>query len=183
MARKKKHKKSLPCMIKQFPNLPTYERMLQGGISIRNNAGLVDDPIRIDKLLKNGIIDEMQHLYGLQIITYWTIANRPFLRTASYEQRIGKGSMSGLEFINISRMSAEDKFYKTMEFLNERERLLISKICFDEMAAIDAGRAIGLPVNSITSFVRDAFNVLGNALSRTRDFSRKIEKALQIANN
>ena len=159
----------------KFPNYPTCERMQHNHVSIRNNIGLVDDPLRIDKMLKNGIIDEMQHLYGLQIITYWHIANRPFIRTASYEQRIGKGHGS-FEFINISRMSAEDKFYKTMAFLSERNRALISKICFDELPAIEAGRSMGLPVNSITVYVRAAFDALGDALSAMRDFKKQQEK-------
>lgn len=145
-------------------NLPTVERMLKGDVRIRSNAGLVDEPMRIDKLLNNRIIDEMQHLYGIQITTYWMIANRPFMRTASYEQRVGK-VLPGFDYINISRMSAKDKFYKTMEFLDARDRALISKIYFEEMGAIEAGRSLGLPVNSITVYVRAAFDALGNALT------------------
>ncbi|HEU5046251.1 MAG TPA: hypothetical protein VFT64_00240 [Rickettsiales bacterium] len=175
MARRKKHNKALLKQLDGYPNLPTQERIVKGGVLIRNNIGIVDEPLRIDKLLRNGIIDEMQHLYGLQIITYWTIANRPFLRGPSYEPRIGK-THSSLEFINLSRMSAEDKLYKTMDALNARERNLISKICFEEIAAIDAGRSMGLPVNGITVYVRAAFDALGNALSSMRTFCREQEK-------
>jgi len=177
--KKKKVKKQQNLALK-FPNLPTRERVSHGYVSICNNIGLAEDPLRIDKLLKNGIIDEMQHLYGLQIITYWHIANRPFIRTASYEQRIGKG-YSPMEFINISRMSAEDKFYKTMEFLSARDRLLVSKLCFDEMPAIEAGKSMGLPVNSITVYVRSAFDALGNALAQMRAFRKAQEKEQEEA--
>lgn len=156
-------------------NLPTKERINKGGIRICNNIGMQDNPLRIDKLMRNGIIDEMQHLYGMQIITCWMIANRAFIRAASYEMRIGK-IMPNLDFINLSRMSAEDKFHKTMALLNERERALISKICFDEMGAIEAGRSIGLPVNNITVYVRAAFDALGNALSEIRRQKREMEK-------
>lgn len=173
-AKQKKSAKHLSLALK-FPNLPTPERVGHGGISIRSNIALDSDPLRIDKLLKNGIIDEMHHLYGMQIITYWHIANRPFIRTASYEQRIGK-TLGNFEFINITRMSAEDKFHKTMAFLTERERGLITRICFDELPAIEAGRSLGLPVNSITVYVRDAFDALGNALGRMRDFRKAMEK-------
>ena len=176
MARKKKTGKKNALARKLQGNLPTQERILKGDISIRGNIGLVDEPMRIDKLLYNGVIDEMQHLYGMQIITYWLIANRPFIRTASYEQRIGK-SPQGAEHIHISRMGAEDKFYKTMAFMSERERALIRKICLEEIGAIEAGRSIGLPVNSITAYVRSAFDALGHALSRMRDFRRERERA------
>ncbi len=174
MARKRKPKNMLLGATDKLPNLPTHERMKKGHISIRNNIGLADDPLRIDKLLKNGIIDEMQHLYGMQIITYWTIANRPFIRSASFEPRIGR-LMPNFDHINISRMSAEDKFYKTMGFLSERDRGLISKICFNEIAAIEAGRSMGLAVNSITIYVRHAFEALGNALAKMREFKKETE--------
>lgn len=180
MARKKKHKTSLLEQLNTFPNLPTRERVAKGGVTIKSNIGIVDEPMRIDKLLKNGIIDEIQHLYGMQVTTYWMIANRPFLRTPSYEPRIGK-THSSLEYINLSRMSAEDMLYKTMDALNARERTLISKICFEEMAAIDAGRSIGLPVNGITSYVRAAFDALGDALAAMRAFRREQEKKKEAA--
>jgi hypothetical protein len=177
MTKNKKSKKiSYESLIAtKFPNLPTKERKQHGHVSIRQNIGLVDDPLRIDKMLKNGVIDEMQHLYGMQIITYWHIANRPFIRTASYEQRIGK-TFGDFQFINISRMSAEDKFYKTFSFLNDRDKSLISKICFDELPAIEAGKSIGLPINSITTYVRNAFDNLGEALTKMRDFRKEMEK-------
>jgi hypothetical protein len=181
MARNKKQTKIAKAALHalKFPNLPTAERAKWGDVSIRNNIGLVDDPLRIDKLLRNGIIDEMQHLYGMQIITYWHIANRPFIRTASYEQRIGR-VVGNFEFINITRMSAEDKFYKTFAFLSERDRGLISKICFDELPAIEAGKSLGLPINSITVYVRNAFDNLGEALSKMRDFRKTMEKTEEV---
>lgn len=175
MRRKKKQKRELPELTNQLQNLPTQERIAKGGIRIRGNMGLDEEPLRIDKLFRNGIIDEMQHLYGMQIITYWMIANRPFIRTASYEQRIGR-IMPSLEFIQLSRMSAEDKFYKTMSLLTERERALIRKICLEETPVIEAGRSIGLPVNSITTYVRSAFDALGNALSQMRAFKKEMER-------
>ncbi len=178
MAKKRKRNKILKFMTGEFPNLPTHERMFKGNVSIRNNIGIVDEPLRIDKLLRNGIIDEMQHLYGMQIITYWMIANRPFIRTSSYEQRIGK-IMPNFEYLNISRMGAEDKFYKTMEFLGERDRVLICKICLEEMGAIEVGRKLGLPVNSITVYVRAAFDALGNALVKMRKYKSHVEKSRQ----
>jgi len=174
MAAKKRNKKIKPSLFEKFPNIPTRERINHGGISIRSNIGLVDDPLRIDKLLKNGIIDEMQHLYAMQIITYWRISNRPFIRTSSYEPRIGR-LMPDFDYFNVSRMGAEDKFYKTMSYLNERDRGLISKICFEELPAIEAGRTLGLPVNSITSYLRFAFDALGDALAKMRDFRKELE--------
>lgn len=175
MARKKSPKK-YPLKVLEHPYFPTRERMSKGTVSIRGDLWQAEDPIRIDKLLRNGIIDEMQHLYGMQIITYWLIANRPFIRTASYEQRIGKTPGNSFEFLAISRMSAEDKFYKTMEFLNTRERSLITKICFEEAGAIEAGKSLGLPVNSITLYVRAAFDALGDALARMRKFKKEMEE-------
>jgi len=174
MPRKKKTKNS-PISVVRLPNLPTQERMDKGYISIRDNIGLEEDPLRIDKLLKNAIIDEMQHLYGMQIITYWRIASRPFIRTASYEPRIGK-IMPSFDAINISRMSAEDKFYKVFALLNEQNRQLITKICFEELPAIEAGKQIGLPINSITMYVRAAFDALGDALAKMRQQKRQMEK-------
>jgi hypothetical protein len=172
MARKKKNRKSLT-LAERYPNLPTQQRMAHGGIRIRNNIAQVDEPLRIDKMLKNQVIDEMQHLYGMQIITLWTIANRPFLRAMKYEQRTNK--TANFEFINLSRMGAEDQFHKTLGFMRERDRELIAKICFEELGAIEAGRQLGLPVNSITVYVRAAFDALGNALARMRDFKKELE--------
>src|SRR5579871_1813675 len=73
MGRRKKGKNNFLDMGEQAKNLPTLERISKGGMRIRNNIGVEDDPLRIDKLLRNGIIDEMQHLYGMQIITYWMV--------------------------------------------------------------------------------------------------------------
>ena len=172
MARKKKVKKADLAI--KYPNLPTKERMGRGSIAIRNNIAQVDEPLRIDKLCKNGIIDEMQHLYGMQIITLWTIACRPFLRSMQYEPRIS-GSSPSFEYINLSRMSAEDQFHKAMGFMRQRDRDLIHKICFEEMAAIEAGKSLKLPINSITVYVRAAFDALGNALAQMRDMKKQLQ--------
>ena len=50
------------------------------------------------------------------------------------------------------------------------------KICFEEMAAIAAGRALGLPVNSITAYVSEAFDALGNALANMRAVRKALEE-------
>jgi len=173
MARKKK--KSKLNLAERYPNLPTKERMSRADITVRNNIGHVDEPLRIDKLLKNAVIDEMQHLYGMQIITLWTIATRPFIQAMKYEQRTN-ARIPSFEFINISRMSAEDQFHKTMGYLRTRDRELIAKICFEEKGAIEAGRELKLPVNSITVYLRSAFDALGNALGRMRDMKKAMEK-------
>lgn len=176
MARKKLKKPSLLAIkALKFPNLPTQERIKKGGVRIKNNIGQVDEPLRIDKLLSNGIIDEMQHLYGMQIITLWTIANRPFIKASKYEPNIIRTAPS-FEFINISRMSAEDKFHKTMSFLSKRDEKLIAKICFDELPAIEAGKSLGLPINSITVYLRSAFDALGDALAKMRSVKKELEK-------
>lgn len=44
------------------------------------------------------------------------------------------------------------------------------------MAAIAAGRQLGLPVNSITVYVHDAFDALGEALSAMRKYKRELEE-------
>ncbi len=178
MARKKKQKKLTGPAKEKSLNLPTLERMNHGGIIIRSNIARMEDPLRIDKLLRNGIIDEMQHLYGMQIITLWTIASRPFLKAAQYEPR-QLMRLPDFAMINLSRMSAEDKFYKVMSFLRPREHELIGRICFKEQGAIEAGRGMNLPVNSITVYVRAAFDALGDALVRMRDLKREMEKSAQ----
>ena len=175
MARKKLKKQIQLIDSLKFPNLPTQERIKKGGVRIKNNIGQVDEPLRIDKLLKNAIIDEMQHLYGIQIITLWTIANRPFLKASKYEPNPIRCAPS-FEFINISRMSAEDKFHKVMGFLSKRNEQLISKICFEELPAIEAGKSLGLPINSITVYVRSAFDALGDALAKMRSVKKELEK-------
>jgi hypothetical protein len=175
--KKKKKKRQKSYIAGRYPNLPTKERLARGGITIRNNIGQVDEPLRIDKLLSGGVIDEMQHLYGMQIITLWTIASRPFLKAMQYEHR--SGQMPNFEFINISRMSAEDQFYKTMGFLRKREHMLISKICFEEKGAIEAGREMKLPINSVTVYVRAAFDALGDALAKMRDIKKSMEETAE----
>lgn len=162
-----------------YANLPTQERFKQGDITIRNSVALAEDPLRIDKLFANGIIDEMQHLYGLQIITLWTITTRPLLRSTRYDPSMVRGYRLDHSHLLISRMSAEDQFYKTMSLLAKRPHDLIAKICFEEKAAIAAGREMGLPVNSITVYVRDAFDALGNALSEMRRYRKQLEDAAQ----
>ena len=178
MARKSKAKKKSAATVEKLLNLPTAERVRHGGIVVRGNIAHAEDPLRIDKLLKNGIIDEMQHLYGMQITTLWTIANRPFLKAAQYEPR-HLMRLPDIAMINISRMSAEDKFHKAMGFLRPRDHELVCRICFKEEAAIAAGRAMGLAVNSITTYVRAAFDALGDALARMRDHNRDIERREQ----
>jgi hypothetical protein len=175
MARRKKPKKNDIKVNKNQENLPTAERLRRGGIVVRNHRAEVEDPLRIDRLLKNGVIDEMQHLYGMQIITLWMIASRPFLKSMQYEQRT-MVRLPDFDQINLSRMGAEDQFYKTMGFLRPRQHELICRICFREQGAIEAGRQMGLAVNGITSYVREAFDALGNALSRMREVKRALEK-------
>ncbi len=179
MGRKKKRKQQ-GCKTKTiYENLPTIERLRHGGITIRSHIAQVDESLRIDKLLTGGIIDEMQHLYGMQIITLWTIARRPFLKSIQYE-RTASAPSGHFELIHLGRMSAEDQFYKTMGYLCKRDHDLISKICFEEIAAIAAGRQLGLPVNSITVYVRAAFDALGDALARMRDLKKALEKASDV---
>jgi len=178
MARKKKQQKKPKVAVEYALNFPTQERMRRGGIIIRGNRAEEEDPLRIDKLFKNGIIDEMQHLYGMQIITLWTIANRPFIKAVQYEHR-SLSRMPDFDMINISRMSAEDQFHKAMGFLSGRDYELIGRICFKEEGAIEAGSGMDLPVNGITSYVRAAFDALGNALAQMRDFRRALEKPME----
>lgn len=159
-----------------YQNLPTQERMKRGDVAIRKGCINVEDPLRIDKLFANGIIDEMQHLYGLQIITLWTITHRPNLRSIRYDPSHVRGTRPDMGGIALGRMSAEDQFYKTMAALRPRPHDLIVKICFEEMAAIAAGRQLGLPVNSITVYVRDAFDALGEALSSMRKHKKELEE-------
>jgi hypothetical protein len=176
MPKKNRKKKDITAVY--YPNLPTRERFAHGRITIRNNIAQVSEPLRIDKLLSNGIIDEMQHLYGMQIITLWTIASRAFIKANNYENKSGS-HIPDFEHINLSRMNAEDQFYKTIGFLKKRDHDLIYKICFEEMAAIKAGRQLGLPVNSITVYVRDAFDALGEALAKMRELKKEIEAVPQ----
>jgi hypothetical protein len=178
MAQKKQKKRKLPKALASHL-LPTEERMRVGDIVIRNNRGVAEEPLRIDKLLANGIIDEMQHLYGMQIITLWTIASRPFLKAIQYEARTGGSFAPNFEQINLSRMSAEDQFYKTMRQLSARDHGLIRRICLEEMAAIAAGKELGLAINSVTVYVRAAFDALGNALAQMRRERKALQKAAE----
>ncbi len=179
MARKK-IKKPAGISSEQYGNFPTQERLNRGDVKIRRSLALVEDPLRIDKLLSNGIIDEMQHLYGLQIITLWTITTRPMLRSTRYDPSMVRGQRLDLAHVQLGRMSAEDQFYKTMALLRPRAHDLIAKICFEEKGAIDAGRALGLPVNSITVYVRDAFDALGDALSNMRKQRKALEEGKKV---
>jgi hypothetical protein len=180
MTRKKKPKKKNPAVLENALNLPTVERLRHGGIVLRSNKAQAVDPLRIDKLLKNAVIDEMQHLYGIQIITLWNIASRPFLKAMQYEPRT-LVRLPDFDHINLTRMGADDQFYKTMSFLKPRDHELICRICFKEQGAIEAGRSMGLPINGITSYVRAAFDALGNALSQMRDHKRTLEKQVEDA--
>jgi hypothetical protein len=175
MARGKKPKKTTARAKERDRNLPTPERMRHGRVVIRSNIAHAEDPLRIDRLLRNGIIDEMQHLYGMQIITLWTISSRPFLKASQYEPR-HLMRLPDFAAVNLSRMTAEDQFYKAMSFLRPRARELICRICFMEQGAIEAGRGMGLPVNSVTVYVREAFDALGDALAKMRELKRAIEK-------
>jgi hypothetical protein len=98
-------------------NLPTVERYSKEDITIKNNMAKIDEPLRIDKMRKNGIIDEMQHLYGLQIITLWTIAQKPFTGMMQYGDTPRGSGQPVPELTNISRMEGGDQFYKTMLYL------------------------------------------------------------------
>lgn len=156
-------------------NAPTRERIRRGGVTLKSGGAQVEDPLRIDKLLKAGILDEMQHLYGLQIITLWHVCQKPQLRATRYEPV--RGQRPDFTHMALGRMGAEDLFYKTMGRLNRRDHGLISKICFEEMAAIAAGRSLALPVNSITAYVRAAFDALGNALAESRKMKKELESS------
>jgi hypothetical protein len=175
MAHKPK-KASKGISAEHYGNLPTQERLRRGDVKVRSGGALAEDPLRIDKLLANNIIDEMQHFYGLQIITLWTITHRPQLRSTRYDPSMVRGQRLDLTHMALGRMSAEDQFYKTMSSLRKRPHDLIVKICFEEKGAIEAGRALGLPVNSITAYVRDAFDALGNALSEMRRQKKAVEE-------
>jgi hypothetical protein len=98
-------------------NLPTAERYAKGGITVKNNMAKVDEPLRIDKLFKNGLLDEMQHLYGLQIITLWTIAQKPFTGMMQYGDKPRSSGQPVPELVNITRMEGGDQFYKAMLYL------------------------------------------------------------------
>jgi len=179
----KKKVKKLPTTItpdaaERYRNLPTPERFARSSITVRSNIAQEDEPLRIDKLLRNGIIDEMQHLYGLQIITLWNITQRPRMKTSSFE-RVSGARMPDFDYINISRMSAEDQFYKTMGLMTKRNHDLICKICFEEKGAIEAGMSLKLPVNSITAYVRCAFDKLGDALAKMRRIKKELEEPPQ----
>jgi hypothetical protein len=158
---------------------PTQERLKRGGIGVQDNVARAEEPLRIDRLLKNNVIDEMQHHYGLQFITLWTIAQRPRIRGMRYEPRIGDSRTIDANQINISRMNAEDQFYKVVMHLRPRDYALLGKICFEELPAIAAGRALGLPVNGITAYVRDAFDQLGEALVLMRKMRKHLERPAQ----
>ena len=72
------------------------------------------DPLRIDKLLKNGVIDESQHDYGTQIIALWSIASKPLIGSMKYTD---VRTIYNIESGEVSRMTAEDQFFRTMLYL------------------------------------------------------------------
>lgn len=174
---KKQRKKFKGIPADQYVNLPTSERLGRGDIKVRRGCVKVEDPLRIDKLLANGIIDEMQHLYGMQIITLWNITCSPMLRSTRYDPSLIRGYRPDMTQLAIGRMSAEDQFYKTMSLLRKRPHDLIVKICFEEKAAIAAGKELGLPVNSITVYLREAFDALGDALAEMRRYRKEVKDA------
>lgn len=174
---KKLNKCSKNKRVEQPEHFPTRERFARGDVRIRQNIAQVEDPLRIDKLLAGGVIDEMQHLYGMQIITLWTITMRPMLRATRYDPSMVRAGRLDMSALALGKMSAEDQFYKTMSLLRQRPHDLIAKICFEEKGAIAAGRELGLPVNSITVYVREAFDALGNALSEMRRHKKHVEEA------
>lgn len=120
-----------------------------------------------------GIVDEMQHLYGLQITTLWTIAQRPFMGAMAYEVRTD-GSV--VEDTTIVRMDGADQFYKTMSFLHKKEHDLVALICFEELGCIEAAAQVGIAVNNATVHVRHAFDCLGEALSQMRSIKKSLQK-------
>jgi len=183
----------------------------RGGLTMTT----ITDPLRIDKMLTAKIIDENQHLSGLQIITLWTIANRPLCGAMSYgEQRSGFKHELG----QINRMTAEDQFYRTMMYLatpqldvlvdmrkalnrpyltrKETARLvrqmeeiesfqkvaharshdLICLICFKEMGVIEAARKLGIAINDASDCVKNAFDLLGEALMKMRKHKKTLEE-------
>lgn len=158
-----------------YANLPPAHRLARGDLAFHKGILQAEDPLRIDKLLKAGVIDEMQHLYGLQIITLWTITHRPMLRSTRYDPSMVRGTRPDMHRMALGKMSAEDEFYKTMSLLRPRPHGLISKICFEEKGAIEAGKELKLPINAITVYVRDAFDALGEALSAMRNYRKELE--------
>lgn len=58
MAKASKKNKTISTIF--YRNLPTQERMRIGDVRINKGILKAEDPLRIDKLLANGIIDEMQ---------------------------------------------------------------------------------------------------------------------------
>jgi hypothetical protein len=75
--------------------------------------------LRIDILLADKVINEMQHLYGKQVITLWHIAQRPFMGAMNYDStgREQEAPPGMLEDINLTRMDGATQFYKTMLYL------------------------------------------------------------------
>jgi hypothetical protein len=87
-----------------------------GGLEKGGNSVIkIDNPLRIDKLLNAGAIDETQHHHGMQIIALWNIANKPLCGSMQYSDlRL----VPNIEGGQIGRMTAEDQFYRTMMYLS-----------------------------------------------------------------
>lgn len=60
-----------------------------------------------------------------------------------------------------------------MECMNTQDRSVINTICFEETGAIAVGRNLGVPMNNITVYVQAAYEALGDAISRMRDFKKR----------
>jgi len=104
-----------PGQLSQIEHRLKHEAYTVGG---QERGGLtltkIDDPLRVDKLLTNGIIDEAQHNSGLQLIALWMIANRPLCGSMNFgEERVGFKHNDS----QVQRMTAEDQFFRTMMYL------------------------------------------------------------------
>lgn len=157
-------------------NFPTKERVKKSTIEVFKTWGSKHetvkekDPLRIDKLLSNHIIDEWQHAYGMQIITLHIIANAKLAGTSKMDDmpRIPASA----EAITLDRITATDRYNMTMKLMCGQMPAyweVIAKLCFDELHMDPALKKAGFRTHrNQPQIVQDAFDLLGDCLQEMR---------------
>ena len=157
----------------------------RGGVSIVQQ----ENPLRIDKLLNNGVIDGVQHSNGLLFIRLSMAVGRQFLSAMRYPESPPDDTDKSIIASNIDgamagRMDAESSFRIIIANIPKRRDYdIVSNICLHEMTATDAVHDAEPSVkrDNKTVYVRNAFDVLGNAIRIMREKRKELEKIVDTS--
>lgn len=157
-------------------NLPTKERIQHGGMEY-GGTGRGEQPVaravdslRIDELLRLGLINEMHHIYGKQLIT-WHIAihRRPSIWD---EVRIPNRST---ESAIVERITAVDMYNGTVTRLKSRSHEIIRGMCIDEITVRQMCRQQRIRNSHAGMYLVEAFEDLGDAIASMREYFDALE--------